>query len=169
VSSEPCKLLEVVSARDDHVNAIDLYAHRAVTIAKGDRAVLQGLGLEVLAVQHGQRFEGPADAPTNLRVLPGQGSGSVIVRWSRPRGAAAFLAQYKLEPLSADAPPSNWLPAEGFATKNLDWSIDNLQPIAKQKAGSLAVITDQGALAATPTSSEPQLMGCVNEPPEGGG
>jgi hypothetical protein len=133
------KFLEVAQAWDDHANAIDTYARRAVIIAKGDRAVLQGLGVEVLSIQRGPRDQGPAGAPTNLRVLAGDDSGSVIVRWSRPRGAGAFLAQYKLEPLSPDAPPSDWFPAEGFATKNLDWSIDNLQPIAQVRVRVRAI------------------------------
>jgi hypothetical protein len=133
------KFVDVVKAWDDHANAIDTYARRAVIIAKGDPAVLQGLGVEILTIQRGPRDQGPASTPTNLRVLPGEDSGSVSVRWARPRGAAAFLAQYKLEPLSEGAPPSDWLPAEGFATKNLEWSIDNLQPSAQVRVRVRAI------------------------------
>jgi hypothetical protein len=133
------KLLEVVKAWDDHANAIDTYGRRAVIIAKGDRAVLQGLGVEFISLQRGPRVKGPVYAPTNIRVLAGEDSGSVIVKWVRPRGAGAFLAQYKLEPLSPDAPPTDWFPAEGFATKNVEWSIDNLQPIAQVRVRVRAI------------------------------
>ena len=133
------KLLEVVKAWDDHANAIDTYARRAIILAKGDRAVLQGLGVEFISLQRGPREKGPAGTPTNLRVAPGEDSGSVNVKWTRPRGAGAFLAQYKLEPLSADAPPSDWLPAEGFATKNVEWSLDNLPPSAQVRVRVRAI------------------------------
>jgi hypothetical protein len=138
------KVLDLVKAWDDHANAIDTYARRAVIIAKGDRAVLQGLGVEFISLQRGPRAKGPAGTPTNVRVAPGEDSGSVNVKWARPRGAGAFLAQYKLEPLSADAPPSDWFPAEGFATKNVEWLIDNLQPIAQVRVRVRAIGAEIG-------------------------
>jgi hypothetical protein len=121
---------EVVNAEAEHIDAIETYARRAAIIAKGDITVLQSLGVEAAATQRIPRAQGPADVPANLRVLPGEDSGSTIVKWARPRGAGAFLAQYKLESPAEDAPSSDWLPAEGFATTKVEWWIENLPPAA---------------------------------------
>ena len=54
---------------------------------------------------------------TGIRLLEGPTSSSVVVKWPRPPGAAAFVAQYKLEGLPGT--PAEWLPADGFSTKKL--------------------------------------------------
>lgn len=124
------KQLELRTAESDLDTAIENYAHEAANIAKDDPSVLLGLGVEAAATQRAPRAEGPAEMPSNVRVLLGEDSGTVIVKWTRPIGAGAFLAQYKLEPQAAGAPPSDWSPAEGFATKKVEWAIDNLPPAA---------------------------------------
>jgi hypothetical protein len=121
---------DVLKAEGEHIDAIETYARRAAILAKGDITVLQSLGVEAAATQRTPRAQGPAEVPGNLRVLPGEDSGSVIVKWARPRGVGAFLSQYRLESPAEDAPSSAWLPAEGFATTKVEWSIENLPPAA---------------------------------------
>jgi hypothetical protein len=135
---------ELRLAEADHDTAIEVYAYRAGIIAKDDPIVLQSLGVEALTTQRAPRDEGPADMPANLRVVPGADSGSAIMKWSRPDGAAAFLAQYKLESQAADAPATDWFPSDGFATKKVEWTIDNLPPAAHLRGRVRAIGAEVG-------------------------
>jgi hypothetical protein len=138
------KKLELLTAGKEHDTAIENYAHRAGNIAKDDPTVLQGLGVEAAATQRAPHAEGPADSPDNLRVLPGPASGSSIVKWTRPAGAGAFLAQYRLESEAGGAPAADWVPADGFATKKVEWPIENLPPAAHLRVRVRAIGAEVG-------------------------
>jgi hypothetical protein len=137
------KELELLTAEEEHDTAIEDYAHRAGNIAKDDATVLQGLGVEA-AAPRGPRADGPTDIPGNLRVLPGPASGSSIVKWTRPVGAGAFLAQYRLESEAGGASPSEWVPVDGFATKKVKWPIENLPPAAHLRVRVRAIGAEAG-------------------------
>ena len=114
---------------EEALNAsIDTYVRRGGKIAAGSATVLTSLAIDVAAVK--APHTGPANAPTKLVVQMGADSGQSRMKWTRPTGAAAFLAQYKLEPATPSSPPTDWLPAEGHATNKVEWLVDGLPPAA---------------------------------------
>jgi hypothetical protein len=137
------KDIEILNAEAVHDTAIQDYTHRAAIVAKDDATVLKGLGAEPVTAQRSPRATGPADVPGNVRLGPGADTGSALTRWSRPDGAGAFVAQYRLEP-AAGAPATDWTPAEGFATNKLSWQIDGLPPAAHLRVRVKAIGAEVG-------------------------
>jgi hypothetical protein len=138
------KFIERTAAALVHNGAIDDYAYKAAKVANGDIAVLTSLGVDGAATKRVRRVAGPADIVTDLRLDEGLTTGTSMMKWTRPVGAAAFIAQYKLElpppaPGAPPVPPAEWLPAEGFATKSVEWTIDGLPPAAQIRARIRAI------------------------------
>ncbi len=114
--------------------AINNYVAAGNEVAAGEATVLASLAIDAAALRKAQAT-GPAPAPTTLSIVEGSVSGESKFRWGpRPAGAAAFVAQYKLEALPpgspAGTPPPDWTPVGGYHTKNVEWTIDGLPPAA---------------------------------------
>jgi hypothetical protein len=137
------KEIEVLTAEADHDTAIQDYAHEAANIAKDDPTVLQGLGVERALTHRGPRAARPADVPGKVRLMPGVDFGSARMKWTRPEGAGAFVAQYRIEEPPGVA-TTEWTPAEGFATSGVSWEIDGLPPAAHLRGRVRAIGAERG-------------------------
>lgn len=134
---------EIVLADGTLARALGNYVHQAANLAGDDREVLKGLGVDWIEPERSPRAQGPADAPTKVRFNPGEDAGTSTLKWARPEGAAAFLAQFRLDqPVAGQSP--EWQPPEGFATKNLEWLIEGLPPAATLRGRVRAIGAELG-------------------------
>lgn len=134
---------EVLVADGNLTKALGNYVHEAANVAGDDPEVLKGLGVDWIDPERGARIFGPAEAPTKVRIKPGDDSGASVMKWARPDGAAAFLAQFRLDPPVAGQ-PAEWQPPEGFATKKLAWLIEGLPPGATLRGRVRAIGAELG-------------------------
>jgi hypothetical protein len=125
--------LDAADAEDDLDTSIGTYVRKGGVVAAGDAAVLTSLAIDVAAAR-GPQAEGPAPAPLNVALLMGSDSGQGKLKWARPAGVGAFVAQYRLKPTSPNTPPGEWLPPEGYATNKVEWLIDGVPPAALLRA-----------------------------------
>lgn len=118
-----------LDAEDDLADRMNTYARKAVKVCDDDAELLKTTAVVSNPSTRSAKDTGPAEMVTGILVLPGDESGSARVKYKRPGNAAAFIIQYQIEPASplpAGSPPADWLPADGFHTKNVEWVIVGL-------------------------------------------
>jgi hypothetical protein len=138
----------VVSAEDNLIDKMNAYSTKAIKVTGGNLDLLKTTAVQAVSGQHGPRDNGPAGVVTGVGVGAGPESGQAQIHWKRPHGAAAFIAQYMLEPASpppAGAPPPQWLPSEGYHTKKVEWLITGLPPAAAIRVRIRAIGAEIGA------------------------
>ena len=137
----------VITAEDGLVDAMNAYAQKAVKISKNDPAVVKTTAVQTVSNVRQPKDTGPAAVVTGISAVPWKETGQSKVHWKRPPGAAAFIAQYMLEPTSPPAPgapPPQWLPSDGYSTKNVEWIIDGLPPAANLRVRIRAIGAELG-------------------------
>jgi hypothetical protein len=134
---------EIVLADGALSKALGNYAHEAANVSGDDREVLKSLGVAWIDPDRGTRDDGPAATPTKVRLAPGAESGTSLMKWARPDGAAAFLAQFRLDP-PVPGQPAEWQPPEGYATKKVEWLIEDLPPAATLRGRVRAIGAERG-------------------------
>jgi hypothetical protein len=118
------------------------YVRKGTEGADGNAGILTSLGIDLASAP--TIVTGPAPAPTNVQLKEGAVSGQCKSAWSRPQGAGAFIAQYRLEPTAGNPAPADWLPAEGHHTSKVEWVIDGLPPAASLRVRVRAIGDEMG-------------------------
>jgi hypothetical protein len=133
---------DVVDAVTDLVSSMTDFTNKALKVSKNDPKLLASLAVPSLPTVRGPKDTGPAAAVTGINLAEGTLSGDLDCKWARPKGAAAFVLQYKVEPAGPPQPGTqapDWLPGEGYFTKNIDWTITGLPPAASVRVRIRAI------------------------------
>jgi hypothetical protein len=118
------------------------YVRKGTEGADGNAGILTSLGIDLASAP--TTVTGPAPAPTSVQIKEGAVSGQCKSTWSRPQGAAAFVAQYRLEPTAGNPAPGEWTPAEGHHTSKVEWILDGLPPAASLRVRVRAIGGEMG-------------------------